>query len=220
MCAPCRCRRMNKLPDHPGIVRAVMHLFLYVGPVNLGYNDTVVMSFGLHYHNRADQLTRAVAAVLEWWFEERAAGRAPQLLWRPTSPQHFATPTGQFEKYDDIVTTTACRTDLTMAETGSVYPDSNFSMRFRDIDTAWRNVPGRRPFFHVLPGFAASLARHDEHPLMVQGSNPLSAREIDKLFRSANVTDRRRPDCSHFCTPSSTIRLWSQIILAWLHHIN
>ena len=199
---------MNALPASPRTIRAVMHLLLYVGPVKLGFNDTVVMSFGLHYKGRsaARQLEAAVAEVLNWWASERAAGRAPRLLWRPTSPQHFATETGLFLNFSNITTTTQCRADLTMKDVDGAYPDHNFTARFQE-QQAW---------FNVLPVFAPSLERHDEHPMMQGGSTPLSVTQLGRLFQEANVTDRRRPDCSHFCTPSSTVRLWSQVLLAWL----
>jgi hypothetical protein len=108
-------------------IRALMHLLLYVGPVRLGFNDTVVMSMGLHYHN-AGSLVTTMQTIFEWWAKEHAAGRAPRLLWRETSPQHFATQDGRFHISEDIVTTRRCRENLIAPHRD--YPDQNLSRLF------------------------------------------------------------------------------------------
>ena len=203
-------RRLNSFSNTRGAeVEALMHLLLYIGPVRLGFNDTVVMSMGLHYKNNVAALEMTMQTIFDWWGKERTAGRAPRLMWRETSPQHFATDDGMYKSADDIITTRQCRTDL--IATQQSYPDHNFSRRFV------------APWFHVLPTFAPTLTRDDEHVLMRPGSNPLNARATKNLFLQHNEsTNAQRPDCSHYCLPSSAMRFWTQVVLSWtrvLHEI-
>ena len=191
----------------------LMHLLLYVGPVTLGFNDTVIMSVGLHYGSSARVLEEHMQTILEWWAIERAAGRAPLLLWRETSPQHFATADGMFRSYEDLVRTRQCRHDLEGVAVRSSYPDHNVTRRFH---APWFHAP----WFHVLPTFAPTVARNDEHCLMKPGSNPLSQKALGALFiRNNESAHAKRPDCTHYCLPSSTMRFWSQVMLSWTQSV-
>ena len=202
-------RRVNLFPVSEQETRALLHLLLYVGPVKLGFNDTVVMSMGLHY-NSAAVLEGAMRNVLRWWAAERAAGRAPRLLWRQTSPQHFATSDGRFSSYRDLVTTRQCQANLTAAQVAENYPDYNFTRAFRSYHR----------WFQVLPTFAPSLDRHDEHSRLQAGSTSLSEKATGDLFRAANESRKAvRPDCTHFCMSSSTIRFWTQAMLSWIRSL-
>lgn len=116
------------------------------------------MSFGLH-SGAGHHFDEGVRDMLKWWAAERAAGRAPRLLWRATSAQHFATTDGRYHSESNLVTTTECKDLSDMAQHADAaqrlgYADGNLTSVFEPFAS----------FAHFLPTFGPTLAiGHREH---------------------------------------------------------
>lgn len=205
-------RRVNSLPDmrpRPGragpqaVLGAVLHSLLYLPEPPLRSDDIAMLSFGLH---RDIGLGVKMAAVLRWW--ESEGTRAPRLVWRQSSPQHWPlAPLGSFRGFDDVLPTAThgCRADGLMEDAFAHY-DLNVSALVLEA----RNRHGRR-WADVLDVFAASWPRAEDHPRLTEGSLPLHS--LASRF-GTNMT--KLTDCTHWCIPGSLYRFYTQAIGAWL----
>jgi hypothetical protein len=191
-------RRVNLLPTDPAHVAAVMHALLYLGHRRLGYEDVVVMNLGLHYHaesnNRRHMLAPALEAMVKWWAAERAAGRAPLLLWRETGPQHFNTSDGGWPSPGEGAL------GMPQSRCAPLHGAKAARRIHSEISTnTMQRAATLYGWIGVMHIFSPSAVRLDEHSRV--------------RFAPAYAM---WTDCTHYCEPSSVLRLWIQVLLAAL----
>ena len=208
-------RSLNYLPGSntrdPDLMGAVLHGLLYIGFAgpsghqlnsrSMGPGDIVVMNLGLHDKHR--DLHKQIPMVLEWWKRERAAGRAPRLLWRQASPQHWNASMGKFRTFQDILNTAAGGADCQPPSASAADALPMYDQGVSDL------VRHAGDFADVLPVFAATWLRPDEHP-------SLKYFELPAMSQKALAANRTYQDCTHWCSPGSVPRFWTQAIMRWL----
>lgn len=213
-------RRMERLPPPgSGQIAATMHALAYFGPAPLRFEDVLVLNVGLHYApNEQRELHSAVEEALVWWSAERAAGRAPALLWRETTPQHFQGEGGFFPT-DGLATvssplrlTRECRSlsEEEVSRRGAAGKPLISLLRERGV--------------RVVDVFRPLASRSDEHPLMYYESPDRRSSLWKSLRARAQQQPREHdangsaatlpPDCTHFCGPSSSLRFVARAVLA------
>ena len=177
----------------------------------MGASDVVVMNLGLHDDPRKGyaDLPMQIPPALEWWRQERAAGRAPRLLWRQATPQHWNTPMGKFQTHEDVT-----RTAIT-TKVGCQPPREGAADAFPLYDQGVSDLVRRSgDWADVLPIFAATWARYDEHPPLKLWETRYPKQVQDSAhWRAANQTFR---DCTHWCLPGPVPRFWTQALMRWL----
>uniref|UniRef100_A0A7S0IKD2 Uncharacterized protein n=1 Tax=Calcidiscus leptoporus TaxID=127549 RepID=A0A7S0IKD2_9EUKA len=216
-----------------GAIAAALHLLLYLGPPKsrLGYDDVVVLNFGLHYWT---DLSEQMRELLSWWTAERAARRAPRLLWRETSPQHFQGYGGLYSgdqaKWtsarhakafadsdgESEATTYQCRA-LTTSEALATYRAD------RGNNAVWPLAlphSGNSSWVGVLPVFWPTVPLQTEHPL-IYWYDPESRKPGHGAVLRSNPGGEHvvyLPDCTHYCNPGSSLRLWTQMLVSHMRH--
>jgi hypothetical protein len=221
-------RRLDELPrEGSGVIAAAMHLLLYLGPAGsaLGYDDVVVLNFGLHFWTNLDA---QMSEMLAWWRAERAARRAPRLLWRETSAQHFAGYGGLYSCSQAKWTsqehverfacsgadaarnveprhTLQCRT-LAHEEAAATYRADRGALAVwrlalpESSDSSWVGV---------LPTFWPTVPLEEEHPLQFWYWTPARQPGHGVLQNGSCL-----PDCTHYCNPGSALRVWTQMLVS------
>ena len=229
-------RRVDVLPGterwhkhnttHAAVVAAFMEVLISL-PADraLSRRDIVLINFGLHLSHK---LRGMVLGMLKWW---QSFQSAPRLLWRENSPQHWPlAPNGKYRAHADVRATASAPCKAVPESLGSsqaaadtlAYYDQNVSSTVRQLALAMRSATrasrsdttlNHAPRFSVLPVFAASWERHEDHPPLHDGALSLSVKQMAEL-RGPNGTHLE--DCTHQCVPGSTLRFWTQTLLAWL----
>jgi hypothetical protein len=217
-------RHINRMPARGAMQRNVTRAILY-GLVHIGFDqesrsqlrdldhnsmaatDIVVLNIGLHV---SPELVGQISHVLDWWKDEHNARRAPRLLWRQTTPQHWAAPFGQYRTAADINSTGSECKPAVNVQAADALP--KYDMGISDLVRRTANTTD--DWVGVLPVFAASFARFDEHPPLRFWGN-LGLRGSTNDLVSENGT-ARVSDCTHWCTPGSVPRFWTQALVRWL----
>ena len=200
-------RRLNLLnnPAAPNVTRAIFHALLYLSSRPVTSSDVVVINFSLHGSLATrGVLRRQMAIVLDWWAEQRRAGRAPMLLWRESSPQHWAGPFGAFRSFAD-------GDGLSEQCTAHAHAQAAFARHSYDANVSADIHEAAHDWAQVLPVFTATWPRVDDHPLARVGA--LGGKGWREEARLANHSYM---DCNHFCVPGSVNRFWNQALLSWL----
>ena len=219
-------RSLNMLPGQGlgsdrDLMRAVLHGLVYIGYAadgsrinkiqrrkldssSMGPSDVVLLNFGLHV-TANDSFHAQMVQVLDYWAGERTAGRAPQLLWRQGSPQHWPTPFGQFRSLDDVGRIKGCQ-QLPKEVAADALPSYD-----RGVSDLFRR-PEYGAWADVLPLFVATWERVNDHPKLHNLAH------IGLRGTALNRTDVY--DCTHFCSTGSTTRFWTAALLRWLRLSN
>ena len=217
-------RRFNSLPANttrPGggsyreILAATLHALMRWPAPSLRRDDVVVLNLGLH---EGPDLYEKMMDVLNWWRGE--GERAPYLLWRQGSPQHWqASSSGRFHNLSDVARGRPCHA-RPMDEQSNRLEDAfaayDFNVSKLVLEASDRVGGGRsvrRRWTSVLDVFTATWSRDDDHPRLVEGSLPV--RHLAKTFGLDET--HSLPDCTHYCIPGSVFRFWSQALLVALH---
>ena len=170
--------------------------------------DIVLMNFGIH---RDLLLPRHLRGVLDWWRRERLhRGAAPRLLWRQTSPQHWAGPLGLFRSFahGDGHTAQCTQHPAALHAQGLSEYDLNVTAIIREHgDRAWSGV---------LPTFRAIWERSDDHAELSQAADSRRGAVLGKLIAEARANGTTLLDCTHFCATGSVITFWTQALIASL----
>lgn len=207
--------RINRL--HPSgnqlnnVVAAMLHALVYLPTMQeakraMTPRDLVVMNFGIH---RDLDIAQKVSAVLDWWSAERAARRAPHLLWRQTSPQHWPGPRGVFRGFGDLEESVEhCTTQpASQLEDAFADYDLNVTALIRERNVAWADV---------LPTFRATWERVDDHPPLRVGMISMSGSQTDQMILRAQARNNTLVDCTHVCFTGSVAHFWTQALVAHL----
>ena len=239
-------RRVNFLPQNvarPGggtyreLLAALLHTLVYWPGYKQGLplsgDDVVMLNFGLH---EGADLPQKMSDLLRWWAAEGT--RAPRLLWRQGSPQHWpASPLGAFRDLSDVIETKSrpCLAQDVDVEKAQELYDANVSKLVREAGRQGRGGGGggiasggggssssgshsgtssaRQRWANVLDVFTATWQRDDDHANLVEGS--LAIKNLARTF-GLNAS-YSLPDCTHYCIPGSVLRFWTQALLVSLH---
>jgi hypothetical protein len=169
------------------------------GRVAAQAHDLLVMNYGLHAHNLESFSKKMVGEAVAYWgtpgFNEKSH---PLMIWRETTPQHFASPTGLYHGQQDADEARA----LAAAEkTKGLSPDQ--CMYNHRTETKADN-----PYTEL----AAEIEEAGVPVLHVY--DKLFERNKAKAGRQASVRDSniRSWDCTHYCEPSLEVGLMTQTL--------
>jgi len=194
-------RRLDSLPHTASSAEAALHALFFLGPERLSRSDIALVNFGLHSDWRPMDASR----LRVWWSARQ--GMAPFLLWRVTSPQHFPGGDGSGKFTAGAEKGSAC-----------VAVDDHGGRVQRHVWAA-KEPKGLQPWGRLLPVFMPSLSRHDEHPLVGYRERDGTLSGVRVVSPIDNATAARGQDCTHYCQPSSTLRFWVQLLLAYTSHV-
>jgi hypothetical protein len=116
---------------------------------------------------------------------------------------------GKFQTHEDVIST------ATTTKAGCQPPRKGAAFAFPLYDQGLSGLVRRSgDWADVLPIFAATWARHDEHPPLKlwETRHPQQVQESAHR-RKVNQTLR---DCTHWCSPGPVPRFWTQALVRWL----
>ena len=208
-------RRVNRLgsPRDPGrtltnATAAILHALVYLPHAwgTLTPHDVVLMNFGIH---RDLHIQGRMRAVLEWWSRERRARRAPRLLWRQTSPQHWKSPLGIFRDYEqDGVVANRCSIQLgAHRDEAFAAFDLNVTAAIRAWGVSWAAV---------LPTFGVTWDRSEDHAKLKPGATEERGTVVARMIERYRASGSTLMDCTHNCPTGSVVTFWTQALTAAL----
>ena len=110
---------------------------------------------------------------------------------------------GKFRTFQDILNTAAGGADCQPPSASAADALPMYDQGVSDL------VRHAGDFADVLPVFAATWLRPDEHP-------SLKYFELPAMSQKALAANRTYQDCTHWCSPGSVPRFWTQAIMRWL----
>ena len=191
-----------------GLVEVLVTFALEMSP-RLTSKDTLVLNFGAHYigspaHSPVSNLRRGLAAFMRRWAAlGKARGDMPRLVWRDTAPQHFASPTGEYNQtavpdgepeHYPCQPLSAERVSWLLKDPGS-YVNLHRKAFIEAVQCAGLKLNDRS--IALLPLWRASQERVTEH----RGWADFNA---EKKAFEGNVYD-----CGHYCRRSSVNLYWN-----------
>jgi len=194
----------------PEMAEVLVTLCLEMSP-RLTSHDTLVLNMGVHYigapsYANPKDLHQGLTMFLRKWSAlAKSRGDMPRLVWRDTSPQHFASsPSGEYHQPgapDGDPENWPCR-DISEQQLSSLLSDSNSYINdhrrafVQAVQCAGLVVDGFN--IAVLPVWRATIARRDEHTSWGRDFDPVTS------VWSGNIHD-----CTHFCERSSVLVYWN-----------
>jgi hypothetical protein len=192
------------------MAEVLVTLCLEMSP-RLTSHDTLVLNVGVHYigapaYANPKDMHQGLAMFLRKWSAlAKSRGDMPRLVWRDTSPQHFASsPSGEYHQPgapDGDPEHYPCR-DISEQQVSSLLSDSNSYINdhrrafVQAVQCAGLVVDGFN--IAVLPVWRATIARRDEHTSWGRDFDPVTS------VWSGNIHD-----CTHFCERSSVLVYWN-----------
>jgi len=198
-------RRVNELPSSEATMDAVLHALLYLGPDGpLSPKDFALVNFGLHSEWRGVHAVR----LETWWAKEHARRRAPHLLWRQASPQHW--PSQKWGMYSAELAKRSTQCSALDEAAVKKQRHSWSLLQPRTLPSEWGSL---------LPVYDATVQRFDEHPPLKTPHTQTGSTNASRGLLHPAAEAPSGEDCTHYCEPSSVFRLWTQVTLAFIRSL-
>eukprot|EP01040_Poterioochromonas_malhamensis_P001090 gene1090-1157_t len=156
------------------------NLFNYYKIGHLTSNDIILMNRGVHVH-REDRMIKELRTFFDQYLTDPISKR-PMIIWRETSPQHFHTPNGHYDKETRYMPCQAYANHTLAYETD--YYNRDADQWFSNF----KQIP-------VMRIWNVTSIAWDQH-----------------ILQQNRTDEENRQDCTHYCENSGVYYYWREIL--------